>query len=334
MIPLITFLLSLTCGLVALRQFEDKDRNPTAGFALGFFLSLIGVLIAAVLPSLATETAAAADDAPKTSKPKRKFSDYIAPLLGFGGFIGFWYFMSYWALEHIWDKKQFLITPPHEVVDVAFLQGTNRTNLLKGLYWTSYVSLLGLLIAIVIGMTLAIVMSQARWLERSIWPYLVAMQAIPILALVPIIGSIFGFEIPSRVFVCVIISVFPIVSNTLFGLLSADRGQHDLFTLHHVSRFTRLVKLQLPNAMPTIFTGFRIAAGLSVIGAIVGEIFFKRGDKGIGILLDLYRSRLQNPQMYGALIVAAALGIVVFIFFGWLGNLVVGRWYESTRKNG
>jgi NitT/TauT family transport system permease protein len=275
----------------------------------------------------------AVDDAPHATKARRHLSDYIAPVIGFAGFIGFWYFMSYWGLQHIWNKPGFLITPPHRVIDVSFFTEINRTALLKGLYWTARVSVEGLLIAIVLGMALAIVMSQARWLERSIWPYLVAMQAIPILALVPIIGSIFGFDIPSRIFVCVLISVFPIVSNTLFGLLSADRGQHDLFTLHHVSRWTRLTKLQLPNAMPTIFTGFRIAAGLSVIGAIVGEIFFKRGDKGVGILLDSYRSRIQFPQMYGALLLAAALGIVVFIIFGWLNNLVVGRWYESTRKS-
>jgi NitT/TauT family transport system permease protein len=274
-----------------------------------------------------------ADDAPRAAKPQRNIGDYVAPVVGLGCFVGLWYFMSYWALEHIWDKPRFLITPPHRVIDVSFLDPTNREALLKGLYWTARVSLQGLAISIVVGMALAIVMSQARWLERSIWPYLVAMQAIPILALVPIIGSIFGFEIPSRIFVCVLISLFPIVSNTLFGLLSADRGQHDLFTLHHVSRWTRLTKLQLPNAMPTIFTGFRIAAGLSVIGAIVGEIFFKRGDKGVGILLDSYRSRNQFPQVYGALILAAALGIVVFIIFGWLNNLVVGRWYESTRKS-
>ncbi len=276
---------------------------------------------------------AVADDAPRASKAQRNVGDYVAPVVGFAGFIGFWYFMSYWALEHIWDKPQFLITPPHRVIEESFFDETNREALLKGLYWTARVSLQGLLIAIVIGMALAIVMSQARWLERSLWPYLVAMQAIPILALVPIIGSIFGFELTSRIFVCVLISLFPIVSNTLFGLLSAERGQHDLFTLHHVSRWTRLRKLQLPNAMPTIFTGFRIAAGLSVIGAIVGEIFFKRGDKGVGILLDSYRSRAQFPQMYGALLLAAALGIVVFIIFGWLNNLVVGRWYESTRKS-
>jgi NitT/TauT family transport system permease protein len=275
----------------------------------------------------------AGDDAPRAAKKQHNISDYAAPVIGFGGFIGFWYFMSYWGLTHIWGKPKFLITAPHRVVKDSFIDDRSRTALLHGLYWTARVSLIGLVIAIIIGMALAIVMSQARWLERSIWPYLVAMQAIPILALVPIIGSIFGFEIPSRIFVCVLISLFPIVSNTLFGLLSAERGQHDLFTLHHVSRWTRLTKLQLPNAMPTIFTGFRIAAGLSVIGAIVGEIFFKRGDKGVGILLDSYRSRAQFPQMYGALILAAALGIAVFIIFGWFNNLVVGRWYESTRKS-
>lgn len=279
-------------------------------------------------------SASTVDDAPHATRPPRQPGDYIAPVIGFAGFIGFWYLMSYWALQHIWNKPRFLITPPHRVINVSFFTEVNRTALLNALYWTARVSLQGLAISIVVGMALAIVMSQARWLERSIWPYLVAMQAIPILALVPIIGSIFGFEIPSRIFVCVLISLFPIVSNTLFGLLSAERGQHDLFTLHHVSRWTRLTKLQLPNAMPTIFTGFRIAAGLSVIGAIVGEIFFKRGDKGVGILLDSYRSRNQFPQMYGALILAAALGIVVFIIFGWLNNLVVGRWYESTRKTG
>ena len=134
-------------------------------------------------------------------------------------------------------------------------------------------------------------------------------------------------------FVCFLIAVFPIVSNTLFGLLSADRGQHDLFTLRGASRFTRLWKLQLPGAMPAIFTGFRISAGLSVIGAVVGELFFKRGNKGIGILMDTYRSRNNYPLTYGALILSSLLGIAVFVVFGLLSKLVVGRWHEATRQN-
>jgi len=264
----------------------------------------------------------------------RAISDYIGPVVTLGLFIGLWYFMHYWGLEHIFNKKAFLITEPHRVIKDSFVDSSQRTVMLKGLWVTTKVSLIGLVIAIVIGMGLAIAMAQARWLERSLWPYLVALQAIPILALVPVIGSIFGFEVPSRVLVCVIISVFPIVANTLFGLLSVERGQHDLFTLRGANRWTRLVKLQLPAAMPTIFAGFRIAAGLSVIGAIVGEIFFKRGDKGLGILLDLFRSRLNNPEMYGALILCALLGIAVFVIFGLISRLAVGRWYETTRKTG
>ena len=115
------------------------------------------------------------------------------------------------------------------------------------------------------------------------------------------------------------ISIFPIVSNTLFGLLSVDPGQHDLFTLRGASRWTRLWKLQLPAAMPAVFTGFRIAAGLSVIGAVVGEQFFTRGGKkGVGRLLVEYASRINYPAVYGCLILAVLLGIAVFIFFGWL----------------
>lgn len=187
------------------------------------------------------------------------------------------------------------------------------------------------MIAIVIGMVWAVLMSQAKVAERSLFPYAVALQCIPILALVPLIGFWFGFGFPARVIVCVLIALFPIVSNTLFGLQSVDRGMHELFDLHGASRLTRLVKLQLPAAMPAIFAGFRISAGLSVVGAIVGDVFFKQGTAGLGIVLDNFRSRLQGPQLFAAILVAAALGFAVFALFGWLGKLAVGRWYDQSR---
>ena len=155
--------------------------------------------------------------------------------------------------------------------------------------------MVGLAIAIVLGMLFAILMSQAKWVERSLFPYAVVLQTIPILALVPLIGFWFEFNFRSRVIVCVLIAIFPIINNTLFGLLSADQGQHDLFTLHDSSRFTRLWRLQLPAGMPAIFSGFRISAGLAVIGAIVGDFFFRQGDPGIGKLIDNY-SRASNPR--------------------------------------
>lgn len=270
------------------------------------------------------------------ARPKRGFqwSGLLGPVLMFGVFIGLWYFMHYWGLRHIFDKPPFLIPAPHVIVDATAFNSLVRGDMLSGLMWTTIAALIGLALSIVLGMALATVMSQATWLERSLWPYLVALQAIPILAVVPIIALLMGYELKARVLVCIIISFFPIVSNTLFGLLSADVGQHDLFTLRGASRWTRLRKLQLPAAMPAVFTGFRIASGLSVIGAVVGELFFRRGDKGIGILMEQYRQRNQYPEMYGALVLSVLLGIVVFTFFGWLGKVAVGRWHESTRKTG
>ena len=129
---------------------------------------------------------------------------------------------------------------------------------------------------------------------------------------------------------CVIISIVPIVSNTLFGLRSVERGQHDLFTLQGASSWTRLTKLQFPAAQPAIFTGFRISAGLAVIGMVVGELFNRQGAKGIGILMDEYRSRNQFTYTWGALLLSSLLGIAVFFLFGWLQKAVTGRWHEST----
>ncbi len=241
--------------------------------------------------------------------------------------IGIWYGVSYLLLD---PDRRFLVPPPHAVVQVSFLDPLNLKELLDALWLSARVAFVGLAIAIVIGMSLAIVMSQARWIERSIYPYAVILQTIPILACVPVFGFWFGFGIVSRVLVCVLIALFPIIASTLFGLQSVQHEHHDLFTLHGAGRFTRLWKLQFPAALPSIFTGLRISAGLSVIGAIVGDFFFKQGNPGIGILIDRYQSRLQSEQMVAAILLSSMLGIVVFWFFGFLARRVVGHWHESA----
>ncbi len=237
------------------------------------------------------------------------------------------------GMRRFLDKRPSLLPSLATVIDRAFLDKFFRDQLLTALGWTSYAAFVGLAITIVLGMALAVFMAQAVWAERSIYPYLVALQATPVLAIVPIIYSVFGGGMSSRIYVCVMISLFPIVTNTLFGLTSVDASQHDLFTLRNAGRFTRLFKLQFPAAMPAIFTGFRISAGLSVIGAIVGEQFFRQAQTpGIGIVRGQSRPPLRYPPMYGGLLVAAALGISVFFVFSWIGRLVVGHWHEATRR--
>lgn len=266
---------------------------------------------------------------PRRSVWKSFLVEVIGPFVVFMIVIGVWYFISYRLLK---PQRRFLMPPPHRVIDVAFLDSRNRGELLQGLWSSTKVAMVGLAIAIVLGMLFAILMSQAKWVERSLFPYAVVLQTIPILALVPLIGFWFEFNFRSRVIVCVLIAIFPIINNTLFGLLSADQGQHDLFTLHDSSRFTRLWRLQLPAGMPAIFSGFRISAGLAVIGAIVGDFFFRQGDPGIGKLIDNYKSRLESEKLFGAIILSSLLGLVVFWVFGFIGNRVVGAWHETGRK--
>jgi NitT/TauT family transport system permease protein len=251
----------------------------------------------------------------------------VPPLVTLGVFLGIWYYVSYVGLD---ADRRFLLPPPHRVVQVSFLDSANRTDILTALWLSTWIAALGLLIAIVIGMSLGIAMSQARWVERSIYPYAVILQCIPTLALVPVIGFWFEFGLTSRLIVTVLIAIFPIISSTLFGLQSAERGQHELFTLHHANRVVRLWRLQLPAAMPAILTGFQVGATLAVVGSVVGDFFFKQGDAGIGVLIDVYRARLLSEQLFGAAIAASLLGVVAFWLFGLINRIVTGPWYGST----
>jgi len=274
----------------------------------------------------------AAPSSPAHPHRSRRLAHVVLPPLVLGvGILGLWYAISYLVLA---ERRRFLLRPPHQVIEKGFLDTANLTEILSGLASSARVALIGLAISIVLGLTIAVIMSQTKLAERAIFPYMVTLQAIPILAIVPLISFWFGTGQTSRVVVCVIISLFPIIVNTLFGLQSAERGAHDLFTLHHASRLTRLRKLMFPAALPAIFAGLRISAGLSVIGAVVGDFFFGRGDVGIGQLLRRYANRLQGEELLAAVIMTSALGVCVFWFFGWLQNRVVGKWYDpSTSGN-
>jgi NitT/TauT family transport system permease protein len=245
----------------------------------------------------------------------------------FFAFIGIWYLGSTTLVD---EGLRFLLPTPDAVVRVAFLDQVNLRELLAGLALSAKVALVGLVLATVIGLGWAILMSQTRWLEYSLYPYAVLLQTVPILALVPLFGYWFGFGFSSRVLTCVLIALFPIVANTLFGLRSVDPALRDLFALHGAGRLTRLVKLQLPAALPAIFTGLRISAGAAVIGAVVGDFFFQQGQAGIGQLIYVYPRRLQSEMLFGAVILASLLGLAVFWLFGLVARWATA-WHESQQ---
>jgi NitT/TauT family transport system permease protein len=248
------------------------------------------------------------------------------PLVTFAACIGIWYLFAEVLMP---PDRRFLVPPPQEVWQAVVTNGANRSELLHGLWVTTEVSMSGLAIAAAIGICTALLMSLAPWIEATIYPYAVLVQVMPILAIVPLLGLLFGFGFASRVIVCVIIALFPIITNTLFGLKSADQGMHDLFSLMQVSRTKRLLKLQLPAAMPAFFAGLRIAGGAAVVGAVVGDFFFQRGEPGLGVLIQTYSVQLLTPQLYGVIICSALLGIAVFWVFTALSKMVTGKWFPS-----
>jgi len=274
------------------------------------------------------------DDAPRENSERNLVSDFAGPIVVFALFIGVWYLLSTQLLP---PQKRFLLPTPHRVVEEGFLTwsaGEQRglKPILRSLWDSVKIAIMGLAITIVIGTALATAMATRRWMERATWPYLVALQSAPILAMTPLIRALIDGITLQRILVVVLIAFFPIVNNTLFGLLSVDKSQHELFTLHGASKLTRLRKLQFPAAMPNIFVGLRISAGLSVIGAVVGDFYFRQGGVvGIGAQIDIYRGRLWGAELVTAIIMASVFGLVVFILFGLLSKVAIGKWHTTTR---
>jgi NitT/TauT family transport system permease protein len=247
------------------------------------------------------------------------------PVVAFFVIVAIWYAI---AAGFAAQGRGFLWPFPHEVLVALVAEPAAAAQIYPALLASAEVALTGLVIAVVLGITVATLMAQARWIERSFYPYAVILQCLPILAVAPLIGTIFGYNFLGKVVVTLLISLFPMIANTLFGLQAADRAQRELFRLQGASRWTTLTKLQFPAAMPSIFVGLRNAAGLSVIGAIVGDQLLGQGSPGLGTAITVFASRTQGAEAFASILIASLFGIAVFLIFGLLGRLAVGKWFD------
>jgi NitT/TauT family transport system permease protein len=241
----------------------------------------------------------------------------------------------WWVIARFWvsSHRSFLAPTPGKVLSDGLLDGRTMREISASLWLTTKLSLFGLGVAIVLGVVVGIAMFSWKPIERAAYPYLVALQAVPVLAIAPMLTISFGYSFWAKSIIVIIISFFPIPTTLLLGMKSVDAGLVDLFRLSKASWWTRLWKLRLPNALPSLFAGLRISAGLSVIGAIVGELFFQQGRPGLGQRIYDYTQNMQYPQVYTAIIFSSMLGIAIFTVFGWLGNRAIRSWHESAVEN-
>jgi NitT/TauT family transport system permease protein len=264
----------------------------------------------------------------------RRSSNFFLPLTTLVVFLSVWYTYAKFHYDNPVQRRNAL-PYPHEIVTDGFFPLNDKVNGLQpilGYMWpTVKVTVLGLLIAVALGALNAILMNLSKGIEKSLFPYAVILQTVPILAITPLLTELFGEELGVRLVVTVLVAIFPVITNTLFGLQSTDRALHDLFTMNRANRWTRLTKLELPSAMPSLMTGIRIASGSAVIGSVVADFFFAKGEKGIGYYIRTRQQQsIQRPEMFAGTIMASLFGILMFVVIGWITSRAIRNWHDSN----
>jgi NitT/TauT family transport system permease protein len=234
-----------------------------------------------------------------------------------------------WGQASLEPHRRFLMPGADAIWRGGFGDPVVRGELARAAWVTAQIALAGLAISIPIGIALGIVMFRWRIAQAALSPYLVALQATPLLAIIPLLQALLGFGFLPKALIVALFTFFAIPTTLLVGLKSLDPGIIDLFRLHKASWRALLLKAALPSAAPALFAGLRIAASLAVIGAIVSELFFISGDGGLGQMLVNSKIEFKYEQMYAALIVSATMSIVVYTAFSWLGARLFGRWHPS-----
>jgi len=234
--------------------------------------------------------------------------------------------VAWQAADTIFDPPAYLLPGPIEI-HRAFLNDAPR--LLAATARTGLAAVVGLAAAFSLGVIGGSVLSASRFLRRGVYPLASLLQMVPLVALAPLLVIWFGYGQRATVASAVIVAVFPILAATIDGLQSTDPGLRELFRVYRAGPLARYWKLGLPSAAPAIVTGTRVAAGLAVIGAVVGEFVSGFGGEeaplGIVILSALRESR--TDLVFAAVGLSAAVGFLLFGAVSSLGWLALRRWH-------
>lgn len=197
---------------------------------------------------------------------------------------------------------------------------------------TLEITLAALAAAVVVGVSLAVLFAQSRLMERALFPYAVVLQVTPVVAIAPLI-IIWANDVSLSLLICAwIVAFFPILSNTILGLNSADHNLVDLFRLYRAGRWQTMRRLRLPAALPYFLGGLKISGGLALIGAVVAEFVAGTGGSASGLAYRILESgfQLKIPRMFAALFLISATGVVIFLVTSWISHLLLRRWHESA----
>lgn len=250
----------------------------------------------------------------------------LAPVMVTIMLLGIWQF-GVWAS----GISNIVVPSPIEVVRALVSQSP---QLAVACGHTAMAAFVGLLGSIIFGVACAFAFSQSPLIRSAFYPYAILLQTVPIIAIAPIVVIAVDRGFYGVTLISMIISVFPIITSTTTGLLQVDSNLLELFQLNSATRWQTLWKLRLPNALPYLINGIRIAGGAAIVGAIVGEFFVGSSLKGLGVLIERKKSGIHTDELYATVFVCSLLGVIVFTATTVIGEWVLGKYFGMSLSGG
>jgi NitT/TauT family transport system permease protein len=254
-----------------------------------------------------------------------KALNHALPALVAIALLAFWE----WAVT-AYEISKFLLPAPSAIWQALI---ENAGSLAESAWVTIRITVEAFVIALALGVSLAVVFSQSPLIERALYPYAVTLQVTPIVAIAPLVMIWVGLDNAERavLVLATIVAFFPILANTTLGLKSVDRQLHELFDLYGATRWQRLTRLQLPAALPFILGGMKVAGGLALIGAVVAEFAAGSGTStGLAWRIAEAGNRLETAKAFAALAILSAIGILIFALLTALERALLRKWHESA----
>jgi len=252
----------------------------------------------------------------------RTLTNYAPPMLLFALFLAVWQCATW-----LWRIEAYLLPSPSRIVSA----GVRARGLLsEHIQQTLHETLVGFSLALVGGLLLAVAIDVSSFLRRALYPLLVVSQTVPIMAIAPLLVIWLGYTIWPKIIVVALVCFFPIVVTTADGLRSADPDLLALLRAMGATRRQVFIKVRLPGAMPSVFSGIKIAITYSVIGAIIGE--WVGASKGLGVFMLRASNSFRTDWVFAAIAISSLLSILLFLAVAIIERLSLPWYYTTQRK--
>jgi NitT/TauT family transport system permease protein len=253
------------------------------------------------------------------------FSRNALPLLLAVFILGYWE----WSIWY-YETPHYILPSPSGIMKALVADWSALSTSMRV---TLKTTLQGMILAFAGGVALGVVLGMFKTAENMLFPYAVIFQVTPVIAIAPIL--LIYYSAPTVVLLTAfLVTYFPVLSNTITGMRSTDRGLEALFDLYGATTWHKIMLLKLKSALPYILTGFKIGGPLSLIGAVVAEIAAGTAGAGSGLAYRIIEStyRLNIPRAFAALMLLSIMGIVIFYTIVFISHLLLKDWHESAMK--